>query len=438
MTVSGDWHTWPSLPELFPVAFSGVKTARDGFLVDIDLDRLKERIAYYFDSRIGHEEVLHRYPIAMETARRFNPRSVRAVLLSRGGPIESGFVRYAYRPFDTRWLYWDADTKLLDEKRAEYKPHVFEDNLWLSSSHRIRKGETEAQTAFTRHIASYHLIERVANWFPAWLRDKGLALDGGGEQRRPNLSAAAQSYLDRLGLGLEDLFHHVLAVLHDPAFRRDNAGALRMDWPRIPLPGWLEGDTPGAAREMTESAARGQELAVLLDSERPVPGVTTGALWPEIAAIAVPATTNGGNMTGDDFSVTAGWGHFGQGEAVMPGLGRIVEREYTPQEHATLAEAAQTLGDSTFDIYLNDRAYWHNVPATVWDYKLGGYQVLKKWLSYREQGVLGRPLRPEEVQHFTDTARRIGVILSRWATGETPASHMARKPRQQPSKAGTC
>ena len=37
--------------------------------------------------------------------------------------------------------------------------------------------------------------------------------------------------------------------------------------------------------------------------------------------------------------------------------------------------------------------------------------MLKKWLSYRERGVLGRVLRPEEVQHFTDTARRIAGIL---------------------------
>ena len=31
------------------------------------------------------------------------------------------------------------------------------------------------------------------------------------------------------------------------------------------------------------------------------------------------------------------------------------------------------------------------------------YQVLKKWISYRERAVLGRPLHPDEVQHFTDT-----------------------------------
>ena len=125
----------------------------------------------------------------------------------------------------------------------------------------------------------------------------------------------------------------------------------------------------------------------------------------------MPSIVDSGNMVGDDFALTAGWGHFGQGEAVMPGLGKIVERPYTAEERAALGRAASTLGESTFDIYLNERAYWRNVPAAVWSYKLGGYQVLKKWLSYREQKVLGRTLLLEEVQHFTDTARRIAAIL---------------------------
>ncbi len=38
----------------------------------------------------------------------------------------------------------------------------------------------------------------------------------------------------------------------------------------------------------------------------------------------------------------------------MPGRGRIVERLYTADE----------------------RAYWHNAPATISGYKLGGYRVL--------------------------------------------------------------
>ena len=43
------WSGWPSLTDLFPTSFPGVKTSRDAFLVDVDLDRLKARIADYFN-----------------------------------------------------------------------------------------------------------------------------------------------------------------------------------------------------------------------------------------------------------------------------------------------------------------------------------------------------------------------------------------------------
>ena len=409
MAVSEDWSDWPLLTELLPVQFSGVNTNRDAFVVDIDVAPLKQRIADYFDPGLSHEEITRRHPAAMQVRARYNPRAVRDILLRRGGPTEAGFIRYAYRPFDTRWLYWEADSKLLNEKRPDYRPHVFEGNIWLSAAPHLRKDVTEPQACITQEMACLHLIERGANMFPAWLRGDDLALDT-NDGRRPNLSPAAARYLDALGLGVEDLFHHVLAVLHDPAYRAANAGALRMEWPRIPLPAWPDGDRDGAAEELAASAARGRELAHLLDPDTPVPGVTEAPLRPDLAAIAVPATSDGRNMTDDDFALTAGWGHFGAGDAVMPGQGRLAERAAPPG-------ADPALGLTSFDIYLNDRAYWRNVPAAVWQYKLGGYQVLKKWLSYRDRDILGRPLSVEEVQHFTDTARRIAAILRRVTQG---------------------
>ena len=63
-------------------------------------------------------------------------------------------------------------------------------------------------------------------------------------------------------------------------------------------------------------------------------------------------------------------------------------RDYTSDERAALGDAVPALGRTTFYIYLNERVYWKNVPAAVWNYKLGGCQVLKKWLSYREREVL--------------------------------------------------
>ena len=412
MVVSEGWHDWPSLPDLLPVSFPGVQTSRDPFLIDVDLDRLKARVVDYFKPALNHEEIARRYPTVMKTTARFDARATRDVLQRRGGPMNGGFLRHAYRPFDIRWLYWEEETKLLDEKRANYRPHVVRGNMWVCSTQHLRKGAAEPQTYFSRHVGARHLIERGANWFPAWLRDDGLIGEmDGPTQLRPNLSPAAHSYLDRLGIGVEDMFHHVLAVLHDPAYREANAGALRMEWPRIPLPGWPDGDDDGAADELATSAAQGRELAALLDSDTPVPGVTEGVPRPEIAAVAMPSIVGGGNMMGDDFALTAGWGHFGQGEAVMPGQGRVIERPYTADERVAFGGDVSMLGETTFDIYLNNRAYWSNVPAAVWNYKLGGYQVLKKWLSYREQKVLGRSMLPEEVQHFTDTVRRVAAIL---------------------------
>ena len=412
--VRDDWFDWPSLPDLFPASFPGVQTKRDSFLIDVDLDRLRERIADYFDLDLSHEEISRRYLVAMKSSSGFvvrDARLVRDALLARGGPTDTGFIRHAYRPFDDRWLYWEEGRGLLARPSPDYIPHVFSGNLWLSAAQHVRRGAEESQACFITKSGSLHLIERSGSLFPAWLRDEGIG-NSEDASRRPNLSGKAQRYLDCLGLGVEDLFHHVLATLHDPVYRAANAGALRMSWPRIPLLGWPDGNAKDVAKTLAESAARGRDLAALLDPDTPVPGVTQAPLRPEIAAVAIPATIGGRNMAGDDFEVRAGWGYFGVGNAVMPGQGRVVERAFTPEEHAVMDDARPALGDTTFDIHLNPRAFWRNVPAAVWHYKLGGYQVLKKWLSYRERAILGRPLRPEEIQHFIDTARRIGRLLT--------------------------
>ena len=408
MAVSADWFAWPMLPELFPASFSGIKTSRNGFLIDTDLDRLRARVGDYFDASLSHEEIARLYPSAMKDIGNSSARALRDALLRRGGPDEAGFIRHAYRAFDTRWLYWEAGSGLLDRPRADYRLHVFEGNSWIEARGREAKEEYSRGT-LVRHLAD-NFGNGLSSFFPAWLRDEDLGGNGAGA-RRANLSEAAHCYLRHLDVGLEDLFHHVLATLHDPAYREANAGALRMEWPRIPLPGWSEGGDEGAAEKLARSAARGRELAALLDPDTPVPGVTQALLRPKIAAIAVPSTIGGRNMAGKDFAVTAGWGHYGQGDAVMPGQGRAVERDYTAEERAAMGDALPALGNTTFDIYLNGEAFWSNVPAAVWHYRLGGYQVLKKWLSYRETDILDRALKPDEVQYVSEVSRRISAII---------------------------
>ena len=97
-TLNAEWFDWPSLPDLFPVSFPGVKTSRDGFLVDTDLARLQARIAYYFDAGKSHGDIARRFPSAMKSTTRNDARAVRDALLKRSGPDKEGFIRFAYRP----------------------------------------------------------------------------------------------------------------------------------------------------------------------------------------------------------------------------------------------------------------------------------------------------------------------------------------------------
>jgi hypothetical protein len=96
-----------------------------------------------------------------------------------------------------------------------------------------------------------------------------------------------------------------------------------------------------------------------------------------------------------DLDLTADWGHGGKGGVTMPGKGKLIRRE-----------------DGAYDIFLNDVACWGNVPEPVWNYTIGGYQVIKKWLSYREKPLLSRGLTPDEVRYVTEMARRLSALIA--------------------------
>jgi hypothetical protein len=419
-----DYFEWPLLPDLFPVSFPGVKTSRDDVVVDIDRVRLVERMSKYFDANVSHEEMARIAPGAMEDSARFQAKPIRDYLIKRGFQSEN-LVRYCYRPFDVRWLYWEPETKLLDEKRAEYFPHIFEHNIWLGASQQNRKA-FDPPIACSQ-LASLHLIERGANLFPLFLRGQihrnlfnaHEATDADGATTQTNLSDAAKAYLQTFDVETkaELLFFHTVAVLHAPNYRVENAGALRQDWPRIPLP---------SSREVLEaSAALGRRVAALLDTETPVSGVTSGSIRAELRAIANIRRVDGPaplDPQAGDLDLRAGWGHRGKGGVVMPGKGRLQHRDYTDSEAHALDEGAAALGLSpedlraalgseTTDVYLNGAAAWINVPARVWEYTIGGYQVIKKWLSYREAEILGRGLTADEAREVTQMARRIAAIL---------------------------
>ncbi|MHB8625304.1 MAG: type ISP restriction/modification enzyme [Aggregatilineales bacterium] len=394
--LGADYLSWPKLTELFTVSFPGVKTSRDDVVVAIDRERLIKRMEQYFDPNVSHEQMRQIAPGAMENSARFQAEQVRDRLRKRGF-LRENVVRYCYRPFDVRWLYWEPETKLLDEKRAEYFPHVFAGNEWLCATQQNRR-DFDPPTVTVR-LGSLHLIERGASLFPLYLKQNDLL----SSEKKTNLSETARRYLDRITWGEPSyLFYHAIAIMHAPAYRAENAGALRQDWPRIPLP---------ATKDALEaSAALGRQIAALLDTETPIPGVTSGSIRDELKTIAILERVGGGQLNPDlDFKLQARWGYAGRGGITMPGQGTIVQRDFSPSEFPSPLGAG--LGVRAVDVYLNTTAYWRNIPLPVWEYTIGGYQVIKKWLSYREYALLGRALTLEEVREVQHIARRIAAIL---------------------------
>ncbi len=335
---------------------------------------------------------------------------------------------------DLRWCYYTSARPLWNEPRPDYVEQMWAGNRALLTR---RKGVASPEgppSLVTSSIGYQHALNTDAYFFPLRLKtmpertknrkQRRLLAEGKHDEGRikANLSQVARNYLQALGIGDPDadeasanmIWMHALSISYSPAYLLENADGMRQDWPRVPLPGSME--------LIKTSAALGSQVAALIDTESPAKGVTVGDIRPELKLLALPSRVGGGALKDDELAVTTGWGHTGKGGVTQPGQGRLTEREYLEKEREAISVGATSLGltaeqafahlgPKTCDIYLNNVAYWSNIPAKVWDYTIGGYPVIKKWLAYREKKLLGRALAKDEVRYVQEMVRRIAAIL---------------------------
>jgi hypothetical protein len=433
--VRADYLGWPRLADLAIFYSNGLMEKRGGALIGIDRSALESRTQVYYNLNLDWEHLRALETGLTKNAAGFDAKKTRENVLKVETFSAGHLVRYAVRPLDTRWSYYSAVSPLWNRARPDLWNQWREGNAFLMSRPAGVAEPEGVPLSWTLCLGDNDYQRGHAYYFPVRLfavtgkkstsakaqphllpKEESLA------QSTANLSASARTYLADLGITNPDadiktaalIWMHALGMGYSPAYLSENADGIRSDWPRVPLP---------AKRHVLEaSAALGEQVARLLDTEAPALGVTAGDIRPELRRIGVISHEGGGALQPNEMALMAGWGHLGKNGAVMPGKGRVLERDYSPEERGAIQEGAARLGlslkdafaclgDRTYDIYLNDVAYWGNVPKGVWGYIIGGYQVMKKWLSYREQSVLGRGLRPEEIREVTDMARRLAAIL---------------------------
>jgi hypothetical protein len=409
-----DYESWPQVIELAarePVL--GLLEKRGSVLIDPDRDALANRMRTYLNPATPFEQL--RNSEVEELTRpwaRFDAAATRDRLLAAGGYKDTRLVRFVNRPLDVQWAYVDPTPKLWNEARTKgLLSQTRAGNRFLLVRRRAPRLDDGAPFLPATCVGEEHALHKDAYFIPFRLypaESEGAELFATGDPT-PNLSARSMGYLAGLGVAADDseadalIWWHALAIGYSPRYVVDNAGGITADWPRIPLPATADG--------LRTSADLGRRLADLLDPLRPLPAGIPSVVGPLRRADGGAAQPALGHL-----ELTVQWGIVQQSGAVMPGRGKLERRPFTEQERAALGESADNLGMAC-DVYLNDGTYWAGVPEPVWEFKIGGFQVLKKWLSYREHGaghpsLLGRGLTVGEAREFTALVQRLtGVVL---------------------------
>jgi len=434
--VSDSYLAWPKIIEFCSIApMNGLMEKRGGALIDIGKTALEKRMQMYYDPKIDWEMIRALKTGLSKDAARFRAKKARDKILNSETYKANHLRHYAIRPFENRWCYYSSVRPLWNEPRPDLWAQCWKGNGFLMTRPAGVAHQEGVPFYFTVQLGDNDFLRGHAYYFPFRLSSSFDKKSKDSEQTKifpeaeeaelvPNLSAPARKYLAHLGIKNTDteieiaelIWMHALAIGYSRAYLSENADGIRGDWPRIPL--------PNSEKTLLASAKLGRQIAALLDTENEVNEITNGAIRPELKSIAIVSKSGGGtlNIAAGELDLTAGWGNASKGGATMPGKGKIVGRAYNAEEKAAIKEGAKALnlsfnavlellGKTTYDIYINDIVYWKNIPVNVWAYTIGGYQVIKKWLSYREKKLLGRSLTKDEAREVTNMARRISAIL---------------------------
>ena len=241
--------------------------------------------------------------------------------------------QYSYRPFDIRWINYDV--KQITRARANVMNNLKKPNIALC----LIKVNSSSDGLF-KVLMSAGLTDKTilsskdnANVFPLYLYTK----EFGEEKKNPNLKKEEwQKFNDAVGKETtpEEILAYIYAVLHSLSYRERYKEFLKVDFPRVPL--------PKTAKEFNRLTAIGQQLIDLhlMNNAQSWKCTTT---FPEVGSQQV------------DF---------------------------------------QKWKDG--QVWINDKQYFGNVPESVWEFYIGGYQPAQKWLKDRK----GHILSFDEIKHY--------------------------------------
>ena len=399
-----------SVPDIFPVNSSGIKTHRDHFVIDFEQEPLRSRIAEFRDEGLADIEVRERFKL--RDTRDWKLTEARAKLQAREDWDEN-FHRCLYRPFDIRPIYYSGD--VVEFPRSEVMRHMLRENICLITNRQVRIQICHFWVASLP--VDFHVLETAhasMSCFPLYLYTtpedtKGTLFATKEVTRDPNLSPKFIAAVEeKLGLefvregkgdleatfGPEDILHYAYAVFHSPTYRERYAELLKIDFPRLPLT---------ADRELFKALAeRGEELVSLHLMESP-----------ELHHIITNFGVSGSNEVEKVRYVEKVTEEKKVPTGTSPASVKVSNRRLPLTFDDEVRVKIKPKPRPTGRVYINKTQYFEGIEPEVWEFQIGGYQVLHKWLKDRK----GRKLFFNDFFHYQkivvalkETMRLMGEI----------------------------
>ena len=345
----------PKITEIFPVNSVGVVTARDKFVIDTDQKALKRRIRMFCDEKIPDELISEPYKLKDKT--NWKLRTAREKVRN-DKDWENSFARILYRPFDIQWIFYHD--VLVERSRRNVMWHMLRENLSLCFMRQVSLDENYSHVLMSRHLvdnrtflSSKGIIQQAPLYLYPDPKQKDLFSHiEESKERKPNISEKVFSALKEAfnaEITPEDIFYYIYAVLYSNMYRTEYAEFLKTDFPRVPF---------------TKDKRLFQKLG------------DYGKLLAGLHLMQSPEL---------DSPV-----------AKFQGVGdkRVEKIKYDKRRSR---------------VYINQHQYFEGILENIWQYRIGGYQVLSKWLKDRK----GKILSVDDVKHYcriaTAVEKTIGI-----------------------------
>lgn len=331
--------------EIFLHYNSGIQSKRDGLTIHFSPAELEQAINDTIN--LPYSQLRQKYSLPEADGRDWTHQKAIESLKS-----ERNVTRINYRPFDLRWTCLNSKSKgFLAYPRFETMQHLLKNNIEISFTRLLSTDgfahifcgqyptdlnsisiNTKEQT-YTAPLYLYQPQE-IDNKPKSGLLD---ALEYDKDGKKENLTEVFRTFIDghyKHKYTPEEILGYIYAVLHSPTYRREYLEFLKIDFPRVPF--------VKTCKEFDLFSALGQELMQV-------------HLLKHIPALAI-----------------------GEPQGLNLKVEKVV---YNEQEKR---------------LYINPETYYADVTKDIWEFQVGGYQVLEQYLKYRKE----RMLTGDEVEHI--------------------------------------